>query len=199
MAADDDSLFSTEMAGVKPLKREPRAPRGSAAARQSADSVAHRRAAAVRDDVDRNSLTDTGIVPLDSWYVLSFKRPGVQNGVFRKLKQGRYEAMARLDLHRMTVERARREIFEFIEESHHYGLRSVLLIHGKGESAAQRERASILKGCVNRWLAELAVVQAFHSAQPQHGGTGAVYVLLRKSEEKKREARERFSKGRVPT
>jgi hypothetical protein len=40
-------------------------------------------------------------------------------------------------------------------------------------------------------------VQAFHSAQVQHGGTGAVYVLLRKSEEKKRENRERFLKGRV--
>jgi hypothetical protein len=41
-------------------------------------------------------------------------------------------------------------------------------------------------------------VQAFHSAQPQHGGTGAVYVLLRKSEEKKQENRERFLRGRVP-
>ena len=50
----------------------------------------------------------------------------------------------------------------------------------------------------DRWLRELDVVQAFNSAQPQHGGTGAVYVLLRKSEEKKRENRERFSKGRVP-
>jgi len=30
-----------------------------------------------------------------------------------------------------------------------------------------------------------------------HGGTGAVYVLLRKSVEKKRENRERFLKGRL--
>lgn len=198
MAADDDSFFREQMAGVEPLKRDKRVARSAAATGQSAEAVANRREAAVRDDVDRNSLTDTGIAPLDSWYALSFKRPGVQNGVFRKLKQGRYEALARLDLHRMTAERARREIFEFIEESHHYGLRSVMVIHGKGENAAQRERSSILKGCVNHWLRELEIVQAFHSAQPQHGGTGAVYVLLRKSEQKKREARERFSRGRVP-
>ena len=58
--------------------------------------------------------------------------------------------------------------------------------------------SSILKGCTDYWLRELDTVQAFHSAQPRHGGTGAVYVLLRKSEEKKRENREAFMKGRVP-
>jgi hypothetical protein len=42
------------------------------------------------------------------------------------------------------------------------------------------------------------VVQAFHSAQPRHGGTGAVYVLLRKSERQKQLNRERFLKGRLP-
>ena len=46
---------------------------------------------------------------------------------------------------------------------------------------------------------ELEIVQAFHSAQPQHGGTGAAYVLIRKSEEQKRENREKFSKGRAGT
>jgi len=47
-------------------------------------------------------------------------------------------------------------------------------------------------------LHELVEVQAFHSALAVHGGTGAVYVLLRKSLQKKRENRERFLKGRVP-
>jgi DNA-nicking Smr family endonuclease len=158
-----------------------------------------RREAAVREEErDRNTLVDSGIMPLDPWYVLSFKRPGVQNGVFRRLKQGRYEAQARLDLHRMTQERARREVYEFIEEAYHYGLRSVMLIHGKGESSVKAANSSILKGSVNHWLRELDVVLGFHSAQPQHGGTGAVYVLLKKSEDKKRETREQFTKGRVP-
>ena len=63
----------------------------------------------------------------------------------------------------------------------------------------EQERSSILKGCVDHWLRELDVVRAFHSAQPRHGGTGAVYVLLRKSEaEKARKPRE-FAKGRMPT
>ena len=199
MSSDEESMFQDEMSDVVPLKREPRAGVRGRVPSHRDSSLDHRRQAAVQGtERDRNILSEEGIEPLDHWFVLEFKRPGVQNGVFRKLKQGRYEAEARLDLHRMTAALARREIFEFVEESHQLGLRSVLVIHGKGDSAAERERSSILKGCTNHWLRELDIVQAFHSAQPRHGGTGAVYVLLRKSEEKKRENREKFTKGRVP-
>ena len=199
MSSGKDKVFSQEMSDVVRLKREPRADLARNSQRVTDPSFDHRRRAATRlPESDRNRLADKEIAPLDAWFVLAFKRPGVQNGVFRKLKQGRYEAQSRLDLHRMTVVVARREIFEFILESQQLGLRSVLLIHGKGASSAENERSSILKGCVDHWLRELEIVQAFHSAQPQHGGTGAVYVLLRKSEEKKRENREKFSKGRVP-
>jgi DNA-nicking Smr family endonuclease len=199
MTGDEEQIFLNEMSDVVPLKREPRAPVRGKRQSDKDSSLQHRRQAAVQEEaVDSNILKQDGIAPLDSWYVLEFKRPGVQNGVFRKLKQGRYESDARLDLHRMTAAVARQELFEFIQESYRLGLRTVLIIHGKGESKAEQQRSSILKGCADHWLRELDIVQAFHSAQPRHGGTGAVYVLLRKSEEKKRENREKFSKGRVP-
>ena len=74
------------------------------------------------------------------------------------------------------------------------GLPAAIIIHGKGQSnkAAQAK----LKSYVNRWLPDLPEVQAFCSAQPQHGGVGAAYVLLAKSERKKQENRDRISKGR---
>jgi len=198
---DEESLFLDEMSGVVPLKRDARVRIDTR--RQGSDANARqRRAAAVADATgDGNPLPDDDqrVEPLDPWYVLDFKRPGVQNGVYRKLRLGRYPADARLDLHRMTVAIARRELYDFIRECHEFGLRSVMVIHGKGEGRAQRERSAILKAWVNLWLRELDVVQAFHSAQPHHGGTGAVYVLLRKSEAQKQATRERFSKGRVPT
>jgi len=199
MSDDRDDLFTEAMSDVVPLQRAPRVhvKRAPDDARDS--SAARRRSAAAQHpEGDRNPLAEQVPEPLDAWYVLAFKRPGVQNGVYRKLRQGRYETNSRLDLHRMTTARARRAIFEFVEESQRLGLRSVLVIHGKGEGGDGAVRGSILKGCVNLWLRELDAVQAFHSAQPQHGGTGAVYVLLRKSEEKKAENRERFAKGRVP-
>jgi DNA-nicking Smr family endonuclease len=199
MASDEDKGFMDEMADVVPLKRQPRvAVRPGAVSQRDTSQELRRQAAEQGPERDRNILTEGAITPLDSWYVLDFKRPGVQNGVYRKLKQGRYETDARLDLHRMTTTTARRELFWFLEESVKLGLRTVLIIHGKGQTSAEKERSSILKGCTDQWLRELDMVQAFHSAQPRHGGTGAVYVLLRKSEEKKRENRERFSKGRVP-
>lgn len=193
----DDDDFLREMADVKPLKPKARVrlDRGS---RRDAAQAARRAAAERHPEGDRNPLADEGVQPLDPWYVLEFKRPGIQNGVYRKLKQGRYPADARLDLHRMNVQRARQEIFEFIHECHKLGLRSVMLVHGKGERQPDKEAIGVLKGYVDHWLRELDPVQAFHSARPQHGGTGAVYVLLSKSEEKKRENRERFMRGRVP-
>ena len=71
-----------------------------------------------------------------------------------------------------------------------------MIVHGKGENSAEAEQQSIIKGGVERWLIELEVVQAYHSARPQHGGTGAVYVLLSKNERQKEKNRERFLGGR---
>ena len=187
------------MGGVEPLKPRPRVSLHRDGQPVKDSSLEERRRAAVTlPDVDRNNLSEDGVSPLDAWFVLDYKRPGVQTGVYRKLKQGRYDTDASLDLHRMTVAQARRELFEFLEEARQLGLRTVLVVHGKGESGGDRQGSSILKGCTNHWLQEIPMVQAFHSAQPGHGGTGAVYVLLQKSEEMKRRNRLRFTKGREP-
>ncbi len=189
----DDELFQEQMAGVTPLQREPRA----RLKRDTPISTEARRAAAQGSPKPVHPLVDEGVEPLDAWFVLDFKRPGIQNGVYRKLRQGRYEIEARLDLHRMTVREAREEAAAFIAEASQLGLRTVLILHGKGQRQSEVRETAVLKGYVNQWLQALDTVQAFHSAQAVHGGTGAVYVLLRKSVEKKRENRERFLKGRL--
>jgi len=192
----EKDLFLKEMSGVKPLQREPR----ERLIRQSAEgNVELRRQAATEPLHEKiNPLLDEGVDPLDAWYVLDFKRPGIQHGVYKKLRMGRYDIDARLDLHRMTVKQAREEVKQFIDEAGKLGLRTLLILHGKGQRKVEQEKTAVLKGYVNHWLQQLEMVQAFHSAQPVHGGTGAVYVLLRKSADKKRENRERFLKGRVP-
>ena len=192
----DEDLFEAEMADVVPLKRDPRERLQRDG--DAGDAPARRLAAVGEPPGPRNALVDEGVEPLDAWYVLAFKRPGIQHGVYKKLRQGRYEIDARLDLHRLTVKQARTDVHGFILEVMSYGLRTVLILHGKGQRKSEQEKTAVLKGYVNRWLQDLDDVQAFHSAQPVHGGTGAVYVLLRKSVQKKRENRERFLKGRVP-
>ncbi len=192
----EKDLFLEEMSGVKPLQREPR----ERLIKPSVmGDVERRREAATQPLKDKiNPLLDEGVDPLDAWYVLDFKRPGIQHGVYKKLRMGRYDIEARLDLHRMTVKQARDEIKQFVDEASKLGLRTLLILHGKGQRKVEKENTAVLKGYVNHWLQQLEMVQAFHSAQPVHGGTGAVYVLLRKSADKKRENRERFLKGRVP-
>ena len=191
----DEDLFAEEMAGVTPLGREARV--RLVKERLSEDQQRERRQAAEREELAVNPLIDEGVAPLDAWHVLEFKRPGIQNGVYRKLRLGRYQVDARLDLHRLLVKQAKEEVFSFIAEAERLGLRTVLIVHGKGQSKAQGEQTAVLKGYVNHWLKELDAVQAFHSAQPQHGGTGAIYVLLRKNAEQKRANRLQYLKGRI--
>ena len=194
MSNADDKLFLDELQGVKPLQ----APAKVSLNRSpiSGLAVAARREAAVRElDSERNFLGLDYVDMLDPYYPLEFKRPGVQHGVFRKLKQGKYAMDARLDLHRMTVEVAREEVFMFIREALAYDLRNVLIVPGRGSHSNSPE--AILKSYVNKWLPEFDEVQAFCSALPAHGGTGAVYVMLRKGEKRKQENRDRFNRGRI--
>ncbi len=188
---EENELFLKEMSDVAPLRRGDLKPIKNRSTISDIDFSERRDSATKNFDKD-NFLVAEGIAPLDAFYVLSFKRDGVQHGVYRKLKQGRYEYDAKLDLHRMNVGEARKEIFEFIEEAHSQGLRMLLLVHGKGRSISLENRKSILKGYANAWLKQIPTVQAFHSAQRKDGGTGAVYILLKKSEESKALNRARF-------
>jgi DNA-nicking Smr family endonuclease len=190
--SDDDRLFAEEMAGVKPLAVERRV-----AIRKDSGSevnVAARRAAATAASEARNFLSTSGIELLDLYYVLGFRREGVQHGVFRRLKQGKYTIEARLDLHKLTIEQARLQVFEFICEAMKADLRTVMIVHGRGHHNGSK--GAVLKSYVNRWLPEMNEVQGFCSAQIQHGGAGAVYIMLRKSENKKQENRDRLARGR---
>lgn len=137
---------------------------------------------------DRNPLTSDAVDPLTAQDVLAWQRPGVQHGVYRKLRLGQYPIEARLDLHRKTVEEARREVFGFIQDCVRYGLRSVIILHGKGER--NPDGIALLKSYLAKWLPELDDVLAFHSAQRHHGGTGAVYVMIRKGDLQKQRNRE---------
>jgi DNA-nicking Smr family endonuclease len=146
------------------------------------------RAAVTKPLRDANPLTSDMVEPLTAHDVLSWQRPGIQHGVFRKLRLGQYPVEARLDLHRMTVEQSRREVFRFIGDCVRYGLRSVIILHGKGER--NPDGIAQLKSHLAKWLPELDDVLAFHSAQKHHGGTGAVYVMVRKSGRDKQHNRE---------
>jgi len=110
---------------------------------------------------------------------LSFARPSVGRRNFRKLARGNFSVQSEIDLHGLTVAEARTVLSDFIENSVDQGHRCVRVIHGKGLGSG--DRGPILKAKVDNWLRKWDAVLAFISARQVDGGTGAVYVLLRKS------------------
>jgi DNA-nicking Smr family endonuclease len=111
---------------------------------------------------------------------LSFQRPGLQRQAMRQLKRGGSIIEDELDLHGLTVAQARPLLVAFLNHARSSGLRFVRVIHGKGLRSS--DRGGVLKGLVASWLMQRDDVMAFHEARPADGGSGAVLVLLRKSE-----------------
>jgi DNA-nicking Smr family endonuclease len=77
----------------------------------------------------------------------------------------------------VRLEQARAELKGFISECATRRLACVRVVHGKGSRSGPE--GPILKPSVHYWLALWDSVLAFVSAQPRHGGSGAVYVLLK--------------------
>jgi DNA-nicking Smr family endonuclease len=103
---------------------------------------------------------------------------GIDRASAERLKRGKRAIDARLDLHGMTQSQAHRALSGFVATSRAAGHRCVLVITGRGQLGG-----GILKQAVPRWLAEpelRAHVLALAPAQPQHGGSGALYLLLRR-------------------
>ena len=106
----------------------------------------------------------------------------------QKIKRGRIEPEARIDLHGMTLAEAHPELIRFVLSAQSAGRRLVLVITGKGRIGTDDGpipmRHGILRHQVPQWLhqaplanAVLQVVQA----HLRHGGTGAYYVYLRRA------------------
>lgn len=153
---------------------------------------ARRKAAQLDQARDVNLLDSISVIQqVDPHDVLSFSRPGIQHGVLKNLRQGKYEIQSMLDLHRHSVEQARQALWSFIADCHRQGVRCALVTHGKGEG---REQPARLKSCVNHWLRQIDQVLSFHSAQKQHGGAGATYILIKKSSQARRRTGERLDR-----
>ncbi|EDP46529.1 Smr/MutS family protein [Rickettsiella grylli] len=108
---------------------------------------------------------------------LFFNRPGVQNKRLKQLTRGDIRPSNCLDLHQMTVNQARFAVYHFLLQSQKYHYTCVRIIHGKGKFKSSGAK---LKNHVYYWLPQISWVLAFSSAQARDGGTGAVYVLLRR-------------------
>ena len=109
----------------------------------------------------------------------------------KQLAQGRSAIDQSIDLHGMNQAQAHQALRGFLHHAQAQGDRLVLVVTGKGApkaSASERDgfdHLGVLRRIVPHWLQApdmRAVVLGFEEAGRAHGGSGALYVRLRRSE-----------------
>lgn len=162
---EDQSAFRAAMADVEPIEAE-----------RSAPFRRRRRPEPLNLPVGDEEEDTFGDLAIETGDFLEFRRPGIQNRVFRDLQRGVIEAQGTLDLHGLRVREAKPALARFLNQSLLAGRRCIRIIHGKGRGSNSQQ--PVLKQKANQWLRQKDEVLAFVSAPRWDGGTGAVYVLL---------------------
>lgn len=182
--SDDSDLFHSAMEDVTPLKKR------DTVRWLKLPSDTRARDKEWEQQLD-NPLTLGGldIVPLGE--PLMYRAEGIQSGVVDKLRQGKYAQQATLNLIGQPVEQCRQTLYLFVRRAAEANLRNLLIVHGKGRHDGAH--GNIVRSYLKRWLPQFAEVQAFCSALPHHGGSGACYVALRKSDSARLDNREKHA------
>ncbi len=176
LRADDRGLWQHAVRDVAPLPGRPQyhpppqAGEGRAGAEAGEMPVPSAASPATAARRPPQAAAET-LPPLDRF-------AGVDRATAERVKRGRYPVEARLDLHGMTQEEAYRALSGFVGRSRAAGRRCLLVITGHG-----RMSGGVLKAAVPRWLGDPGLrhhVLAIAPAQQRDGGTGALYVLLRR-------------------
>ncbi len=191
----EDNAFFEWMAadGVQPIKRQDRAVLQKPRRPAPDPKLRARRLAALGGNDERMPLQPEQLLhPLDP---VEWKRDGVQDGVYRNLRLGRYTVDARLDLLKRPLLECAEEVIGFVGQCTGLGIRTVLIHFGRSRDI--NAHGNLVKSCLVLWLPTLPEVMAFHSALPQHGGSGALYLLLRKNELQRQQNLERHLHSRA--
>ncbi|MDR2141225.1 MAG: Smr/MutS family protein [Deltaproteobacteria bacterium] len=178
---DDTRLFFQEMADVKPLKKP-----AKRLTPEPPDPKFFKLPELPDEDAQvLESLTDliSGRAEFDLTYSDEYvegSRKGLPDQIVNKLRQGQVPFQDYLDLHGLTLSQAEAAIVDFVLRSVSLRRRCLLLVHGRGRRSTNG--VPVLKHNLEHLLLRWPIkkhIQAFTSARPIDGGTGACYILLR--------------------
>ena len=180
-ALSDDELFDQAMAGTRPL-HDPRGvvdrplppPHAEGIPVYDEDAEAYAELVSLVEGRARFDISDS-----DEFIEGSIE--GLDRRVLQTLRRGDFAIRDHLDLHGLNREEAKKEVEQFIADTHGAGRRCVLIVHGRGKNS--KDNIPVLKVALTTWLERGRIarrVLAFCTAQPTDGGAGAMYVLLRR-------------------
>ena len=171
--SDEAALFRETVGDVRPVSNRRRPAEAPAPKPHARFTQADNKAV-----LEESMAIDPDPGAVETGEELVFQRPMVSRKAMRQLRRGKYALQAEIDLHGMTATEAETELQAFMEDCVARGLKCVRVVHGKGLGSGAR--GPVLKIGVNRWLRRWQEVAAFCSAQRADGGTGALYVLLKR-------------------
>lgn len=171
---DDAGLFRRAVREARPIEPDIRAPDYKPKPKPRARFRREDERQVLKESLE----ADIDEIETGAGEALRFHRASVGRRTMRKLARGNFAVQTEIDLHGMTVPEAKAALRQFIDDAAFRGHTCVRVVHGKGLGSG--ERGPVLKGKVNNWLRRWKEVLAFVSTRQVHGGTGAVYVLLRK-------------------
>ncbi len=169
----DEDLFARAMAGVKPLKEDPRGYAGEARMKRPAARAMRQAAPAGGADAPAG-----GHGPCDPLRRLGegWARSGVPAARLRELARTAPERS--LDLHGCTREEAFARVERFIVQAQREGVRVVEIVHGRGLHSGGRP---VLKSAVLEWLTVGTLAAFVLAVAPRKGtGGGASLILIRR-------------------
>ncbi len=168
---EDAELFRQAMAGVRRLTTDhrPHTPQRLRAVKRHATTDEPQMIDTLSDEFEPHSEPHQEND--------SFTRPGIQKQLLKKLRLGKIPIEDELDLHGYRVEQARQILAGFLNHCREHGFRCVRIIHGKGLSSQQ---PPVLKRKTRYWLQQRDEVLAFCPAHRSGGGSGAVFILLKR-------------------
>ena len=180
--SEEQELWRRVAASVDPLRHRPVATGGPPPAQTQSVDRPQQSEKTPAESVPKTEASpppqDLSTAPLSS---------GMDKRTAQRLRKGKISVDGRLDLHGMTQTQAHGALIRFIGASRMMNRRLVLVITGKGwDPHARRpeEAIGVLRRSVPQWLETAPLSQhvaAITSAHVRDGGTGAFYVLLRRS------------------
>ncbi|NTS75330.1 endonuclease SmrB [Catenovulum sp. SM1970] len=165
LSDDDINLFRQSIGETRQIKQDKIQP----------EAVRNKQKIAL--DIEKRAVQEAHFYFSDSYEPelshqgpLQYVQKGFAKDCAKRLRRGDFYPDLILDLHGLKREQAKLELAGVIHAAEKQHVECICIVHGLG--------SGILKQKIPHWLVQHPKVVAFHQAPLEHGGHGALLVLI---------------------
>ncbi|MCF8709580.1 Smr/MutS family protein [Rhizorhapis sp. SPR117] len=181
LSPEERAAWNQLARSVKPLSVAPQPPENHGEAMESSASLLNEPASHPTE-----SLTQSIALPRS---VVRTRRPAdILDGSWeRQIKRGLLQPEITIDLHGHSLSQAHQRFDRALANALAHGVRVMLVITGKPrDGGTRRDRADrgVIRAEIGHWISnsqQFGMIASVRNAHPRHGGSGAIYVILRRN------------------